>query len=1042
MRSKAKQRTKKIMRSKGSDTQIRRNEIEMFFHKLQQVVKESRNDGQISQDCTLLHTNNKKQALPERDSTFIHTNTRNEGRNNYTCRCKYLSEIPSNMFPPFYKRISSSIGRYEVELNFIQAIVWLKSVTACIPQISVEKLQQLFDKQCNMRDNYNYDENRHVKDVDVESSLTIPINKTPSIHEMLNNSEEFITSNLNNIFDSSYNVISPMIYKSYIDPEDIQSQTFDFISSSKDRNESVAEFSKPETNTYAMTNQKRRKEFLSKPCIIPDLYEDPLSDMNDLFEESDDIQKHQNFENEQTSSKNSNKQVNNEITVDKSICPTSKKPETSTSHVMTNQEKRKEFLSKPCIIPDLDEDSLSDMNDLFEESDDMQEHQNFENEQISSKNSNKRVNNEITEDKSICSTSKKPETSTNYVMTNQEKRKEFLSKPCIIPDLDEDSLSDMNDLFEESDDMQEHQNFENEQISSKNSNKRVNNEITEDKSICSTSKKPETSTNYVMTNQEKRKEFLSKPCIIPDLDEDSLSDMNDLFEESDDMQEHQNFENEQISLKNSNKRINNEIIEDESICSISKNNADISNEHRSVSLARCQSFESILNLKYNSDDEYITPMTSQYDANNKMKTPDYHNPTNFTNYLSNINFSEIISPISCMIPREQNKANNFQTGQVQSKTLHDYNDEDFEYDINDNSLYTSMSDTAAENQDHDSAYSTWKIETLNYDAAITTKPITANKRKSNANIGCHYNLRSHKKHIEVTVSPSLIQKPVRRRPSAGKRCSSKKRKSEPAKDLSKKKKGNKDEVISASWLDFTIELLNSEHVILTSVKVILSTLCDKKTAQEYAVHRCWKDSLEEQAINAVLNIVDILKMEKKPDICAKQIEKTIIETLDEMLTSLQLNETFIWIYRIQIILKFCNLLSICIKTINYLIIMLETLQYVLINAANENERTTEIEINQLHLVSYALDMALRTYRILVPRDKKSQSAENAIPYVADLWKMRYRIENEKLEDTSFDLDATEKKWINVLQKFTVVSVKHLVQFTDISFSLYHILISA
>ncbi|XP_029673338.1 uncharacterized protein LOC115241634 [Formica exsecta] len=960
MRSKAKQRTKKIMRSKGSDTQIRRNEIEMFFHKLQQVVKESRNDGQISQDCTLLHTNNKKQALPERDSTFIHTNTRNEGRDNYTCRCKYLSEIPSNMFPPFYKRISSSIGRYEVELNFIQAIVWLKSVTACIPQISVEKLQQLFDKQCNMRDNYNYDENRHVKDVDVESSLTIPINKTPSIHEMLNNSEEFITSNLRNIFDSSYNVISPMIYKSYIEPEDIQSQTFDFISSSKDRNESVAEFSKPETNTYAMTNQKRRKEFLSKPCIIPDLYEDPLSDMNDLFEESDNMQKHQNYENEQISSKNSNKQVNNEITEDKSICPTSKKPETSTSHVMTNQEKRKEFLSKPCIIPDLDEDSLSDMNDLFEESDDMQEHQNFENEQISSKNSNKRVNNEITEDKSICSTSKKPETSTNYVMTNQEKRKEFLSKPCIIPDLDEDSLSDMNDLFEE----------------------------------------------------------------------------------SDDMQEHQNFENEQISLKNSNKRINNEIIEDESICSISKNNADISNEHRSVSLARCQSFESILNLKYNFDDEYITPMTSQYDANNKMKTPDYHNPTNFTNYLSNINFSEIISPISCMIPREQNKANNFQTGQAQSKTLHDYNDEDFEYDINDNSLCTSMSDTAAENQDHDSAYSTWKIETLNYDAAITTKPITANKRKSNANIGCHYNLRSHKKHIEVTVSPSLIQKPVRRRPSAGKRCSSKKRKSEPAKDLSKKKKGNKDEVISASWLDFTIELLNSEHVILTSVKIILSTLCDKKTAQEYAVHRCWKDSLEEQAINAVLNIVDILKMEKKPDICAKQIEKTIIETLDEMLTSLQLNETFIWIYRIQIILKFCNLLSICIKTINYLIIMLETLQYVLINAANENERTTEIEINQLHLVSYALDMALRTYRILVPRDKKSQSAENAIPYVADLWKMRYRIENEKLEDTSFDLDATEKKWINVLQKFTVVSVKHLVQFTDISFSLYHILISA
>lgn len=135
------------------------------------------------------------------------------------------------------------------------------------------------------------------------------------------------------------------------------------------------------------------------------------------------------------------------------------------------------------------------------------------------------------------------------------------------------------------------------------------------------------------------------------------------------------------------------------------------------------------------------------------------------------------------------------------------------------------------------------------------------------------------------------------------------------------------------------------------------------------------------------------------------------------------------------------MLPICIKTINYLLTMLGTLQDVLIKAENENERTTEIEINQLHLVSYALDMTLRTYRILVPRDKKSQCA---IPYIGNRWKMRYRIENKKLEDASFDLDvdATEKKWIDVLQKFTVASVKHLIQFSDISFSLYHILISA
>lgn len=122
--------------------------------------------------------------------------------------------------------------------------------------------------------------------------------------------------------------------------------------------------------------------------------------------------------------------------------------------------------------------------------------------------------------------------------------------------------------------------------------------------------------------------------------------------------------------------------------------------------------------------------------------------------------------------------------------------------------------------------------------------------------------------------------------------------------------------------------------------------------------------------------------------------------------------------------------------------MLKALQQVLIDAANGIERTVEIEINQLHMVCYTLDVVLRTYRTLAPRNKRSQRAENTIPYVGDLWKTRYRVENEKLEDISFDLDATEKQWISALKTFSETSVKHLEQFTDVSYSLYHdILIS-
>lgn len=121
--------------------------------------------------------------------------------------------------------------------------------------------------------------------------------------------------------------------------------------------------------------------------------------------------------------------------------------------------------------------------------------------------------------------------------------------------------------------------------------------------------------------------------------------------------------------------------------------------------------------------------------------------------------------------------------------------------------------------------------------------------------------------------------------------------------------------------------------------------------------------------------------------------------------------------------------------------MLETLQSALIDAENRNEKRPA-EINKLHLVFYALDIALRTYCVLVPRDNKSQPAKTATPYISDLWKMRYREENEKLEDVSFDPDA-EKQWINILKKFMVVSTKHYImaQFADVSFSLYHTLIS-
>lgn len=88
--------------------------------------------------------------------TNINSHNENIMSNNYLCyRCKHFLEIPQNLYQPVYKRTSSFIGQCEAELTFIQALIWLKSTTACVSQISVERLKLIFNKQWNISHRYN-----------------------------------------------------------------------------------------------------------------------------------------------------------------------------------------------------------------------------------------------------------------------------------------------------------------------------------------------------------------------------------------------------------------------------------------------------------------------------------------------------------------------------------------------------------------------------------------------------------------------------------------------------------------------------------------------------------------------------------------------------------------------------------------------------------------------------------------------------------------------------------------------------------------------
>ncbi|XP_011706796.1 PREDICTED: uncharacterized protein LOC105461970 [Wasmannia auropunctata] len=103
-------------------------------------------------------------------------------------------------------------------------------------------------------------------------------------------------------------------------------------------------------------------------------------------------------------------------------------------------------------------------------------------------------------------------------------------------------------------------------------------------------------------------------------------------------------------------------------------------------------------------------------------------------------------------------------------------------------------------------------------------------------------------------------------------------------DLSKEENENE---ITPSWLN-----LNQAELLHLILKKIVSTLFDETMIKSYVIrqkqknmrrniHNYWKDSLEEEAINRVLNVSNSF-LEKKPNICVKVIVQEIAKTLNKM----------------------------------------------------------------------------------------------------------------------------------------------------------------
>ncbi|XP_011052030.1 PREDICTED: uncharacterized protein LOC105144674 [Acromyrmex echinatior] len=301
---------------------------------------------------------------------------------------------------------------------------------------------------------------------------------------------------------------------------------------------------------------------------------------------------------------------------------------------------------------------------------------------------------------------------------------------------------------------------------------------------------------------------------------------------------------------------------------------------------------------------------------------------------------------------------------------------------------------------------TFTCQKVTFPSSITQKAVI-----SHTNIKHCYNLRSsnnRKISQEEEVSFARIQE-------------HKKHKLERIKNLSEGENENKDEIISANWLNFSVESLHMEGIILASIRVILSTLCDKRMVEVYMMRQqrrntrnYWKSSWEEEAVKAVLNISDIFTKEEKPNICIKIIIMKIVKTL---------NEIMMWGGQLHKI----NCTQVYI-----------TIQYTFFIFTKKIQKNCVL-IEQLHLIFYALNIILRKYRTIISSNQRPRSAEKVIPHVEDLWKVYYI--NKELKHAGLDVDTAEKQWLNVLENSTETFMNFgFTKFAKESFSLVHILI--
>ncbi|KAL2726133.1 uncharacterized protein V1477_017947 [Vespula maculifrons] len=269
------------------------------------------------------------------------------------------------------------------------------------------------------------------------------------------------------------------------------------------------------------------------------------------------------------------------------------------------------------------------------------------------------------------------------------------------------------------------------------------------------------------------------------------------------------------------------------------------------------------------------------------------------------------------------------------------------------------------------------------------------------------------------------------------KCLQKKRKLE-IENISRKRskytKGN----VSTGWVNFTLRTLETNDIVIKSIQIILRVFKNENIVKEHLKRKYWIDTLEKEALDAILNFSNIFRLEMKSDICGRVVLETIEDILEEIYQVTNFNKTTLQIYHISIILEFCNSPYICYEIIDFLIKKLDDVQITLKNIFKKKLHGIHNVINIVHLILYALRICLQKYTIII-HNNKNNTEHDIIPSVTNLWLKQWNI------DQVFDEKTKEQKniekWANSLETFTMTYIDDIPLLAEKSRQLYLMLVT-